>query len=481
MTFYEAAVAVLREAGRPLHYKKIAEIAVRERLLSHVGKTPEITMGARLAQEVKKPASETVLLSSRPGIYGLREDADPDAARETIRLREVPPEVDEDDDDDDADDETTDGTPVPGGERSPAPDEAEGVEDSEDNEDDDTGDDGDDDDDDDHADDSRGRRRRRRRGRRGGRTRRPDESEEAAATSAESPPSATPEPSTERRPAPTHQPRSTSSAPPAMVQGSDEALRAAGEFARAVVGILEDEGRSELSLRQLAGALNRRGFGAASKLSPAIVRRSLEDANERRAQHGWPPIFVEIRPDRWALATASGEILAASYAALEAWQNNHRTVLKNTLVERLESLDGSALASVVTLVLERLGHHDIVRHDRLGREHATLSATLTHGLTSSRVAIRIAQPGTTVTREDLMALRGSLHTYRADDAALVSISGFDADARTEAVVPNLPSIALIDAGTLASHLTDCGVGVSAFKVDVSCVDEAFFRDFQGES
>ncbi len=27
MTFYEAAVEVLREAGRPLHYKKIAEIA----------------------------------------------------------------------------------------------------------------------------------------------------------------------------------------------------------------------------------------------------------------------------------------------------------------------------------------------------------------------------------------------------------------------------------------------------------------------
>ncbi|MCC6877871.1 MAG: winged helix-turn-helix domain-containing protein, partial [Sandaracinaceae bacterium] len=44
MTFTEAAVEVLRLIGRPLHYKKITEIAIARNLLSHVGKSPDMTM-----------------------------------------------------------------------------------------------------------------------------------------------------------------------------------------------------------------------------------------------------------------------------------------------------------------------------------------------------------------------------------------------------------------------------------------------------
>ncbi|MDH3727510.1 MAG: winged helix-turn-helix domain-containing protein, partial [Myxococcales bacterium] len=53
MTFTEAAVEVLRLTGKPLHYKKITEIAIERNLLSHVGKTPETTMSSRLATMVK--------------------------------------------------------------------------------------------------------------------------------------------------------------------------------------------------------------------------------------------------------------------------------------------------------------------------------------------------------------------------------------------------------------------------------------------
>src|SRR5947208_11404857 len=49
MTFTEAAVEVLRRAGKPLHFKEIAELALKENLLSHVGQDPEVTMGQRLA------------------------------------------------------------------------------------------------------------------------------------------------------------------------------------------------------------------------------------------------------------------------------------------------------------------------------------------------------------------------------------------------------------------------------------------------
>ena len=42
MTFTEAAEAVLRKVGKPLHFKKITQISIDENLLSHVGKTPEL-------------------------------------------------------------------------------------------------------------------------------------------------------------------------------------------------------------------------------------------------------------------------------------------------------------------------------------------------------------------------------------------------------------------------------------------------------
>ncbi|MGB8223478.1 MAG: winged helix-turn-helix domain-containing protein, partial [Polyangiales bacterium] len=73
MTFTEAAVEVLRSIGKPLHYKKITEIAIERNLLSHVGKTPETTMSSRLATMVKKDRGDAPILKVKPGVFALRE------------------------------------------------------------------------------------------------------------------------------------------------------------------------------------------------------------------------------------------------------------------------------------------------------------------------------------------------------------------------------------------------------------------------
>ena len=62
MTFTEAAAEVLRLVGRPLHYKEITDLAIEKNLLSHVGKSPEVTMGARLAALLKKSAKDNPLV-----------------------------------------------------------------------------------------------------------------------------------------------------------------------------------------------------------------------------------------------------------------------------------------------------------------------------------------------------------------------------------------------------------------------------------
>jgi len=73
MTFTDAAAEVLRLVGRPLHYKEITDIAIEKNLLSHVGKSPEVTMGARLAATLKKDTAENPLVRVKPGVFALRE------------------------------------------------------------------------------------------------------------------------------------------------------------------------------------------------------------------------------------------------------------------------------------------------------------------------------------------------------------------------------------------------------------------------
>ena len=72
MTFTDAAREVLRLEGRPLHYKEITELAIDNNLLSHVGKSPEVTMGARLAATLKKGGDDNPLIRVKPGVFALR-------------------------------------------------------------------------------------------------------------------------------------------------------------------------------------------------------------------------------------------------------------------------------------------------------------------------------------------------------------------------------------------------------------------------
>jgi hypothetical protein len=73
MTFTEAAIEVLRREGKPLHFRKLAEIAIRENLLDHVGKVPEETMAGQLAAHCRLPHVERRLLPVQPGTFALVE------------------------------------------------------------------------------------------------------------------------------------------------------------------------------------------------------------------------------------------------------------------------------------------------------------------------------------------------------------------------------------------------------------------------
>jgi len=70
MTFLEAAFEVLRWEGRPLHYKELTERSLTKKLLTFVGRTPEVTMQTQLTAAVKK-APGNPFVRVKPGVFGL--------------------------------------------------------------------------------------------------------------------------------------------------------------------------------------------------------------------------------------------------------------------------------------------------------------------------------------------------------------------------------------------------------------------------
>ncbi|WP_242340751.1 MULTISPECIES: HTH domain-containing protein [Anaeromyxobacter] len=80
MTFTEAAIEVLRREGKPLHFRKLTEIAIRESLLDHVGKIPEETMADQLAAHCRLPHEDRRVIPVQQGTFALTEwglDEDP--------------------------------------------------------------------------------------------------------------------------------------------------------------------------------------------------------------------------------------------------------------------------------------------------------------------------------------------------------------------------------------------------------------------
>src|SRR5262249_9435664 len=71
------------------HYKEITELAIEKNLLSHVGKSPEVTMGARLAALLKKEDKSNPIVRVKPGVFALRDWDEKKGKRGAAKEREV--------------------------------------------------------------------------------------------------------------------------------------------------------------------------------------------------------------------------------------------------------------------------------------------------------------------------------------------------------------------------------------------------------
>lgn len=522
MTFYEAALEVLRDEGRPLHFKKITAHAIKRNLLSHVGRTPEDTMEDRLTQETQKPESESLIRAVRPGVFSLVEGANVAEARQTVSPRT---QVAEDDDDQPAEhiareivDEQNghDEAVNDGAESSPANDRSRngrtranddrsrtaGHETSA------------------RGDSGRTQDRNGRGGRKSSNGRRdqdsrdgdsrpkadagasqstPQDEPKSSGTAASRKPSANdrsdnrPETRSDDRSSDNRQ-ASTKSDPRTSdnrrasaksdkgtqrtdssrqsEQASPENSDVIGALATQIAGILE--GNGAMPLDKIVDQLSGTAWAALREFGSVAVRNVMIHANEQCGTSGQPPRFFELNNHCWTLSQASDKRLAESYRELEQWQNNHRALLLDKLTSQLARMSHGKISVTVGMIMERLGYDDITVGKQVGEEVTNLVGTLERGFTNDRVVIRVLRKGSQANAESVISFRGSLNLYRADRGILVSIDGFEDEAREHQRVDNLAAISLVSAEGIARLMLDTGVGVSQFQLSTACIDDAFF-------
>jgi len=80
MTLKQAVAKVLAEAGTPLHYQEITQRILQRGLWHTQGKTPEATVNAQLAVDIKRLGADSLFQRTDPGLFALRAWGLPDVA-----------------------------------------------------------------------------------------------------------------------------------------------------------------------------------------------------------------------------------------------------------------------------------------------------------------------------------------------------------------------------------------------------------------
>ncbi|MBA2665186.1 MAG: restriction endonuclease [Bradymonadaceae bacterium] len=493
MTFYEAAIEVLLKAGRPLHYKKITEAAIQENLLSHVGKTPEVTMGERLNQEIKKQEDSPVV-SVRPGVFMLREEF-LQRLQEEAQLRprrELRPIVES------APSTSSSALLLDADAQAPLPESGQGG--------------------------GGGRRRRRRSSRsgRGGNGRGDNGRDESAGEqpgAQAAAPAAVAAVETESAPSESaREPResgrrrggegrggegrggegraqgqqqqqqgrgresgaaaTSSDAPVEQKHLSQGPLRLDG-IAEAATTVLKDSNQAAFKVKELADEIFKRKLVRFHTHDAATtVQAALANDNHMREQSGHRPLFVQYDRERWGLSEwgLSSQGVRKEQQMLSLAEEIRQDALSH-LGSALLKTKPEALEHLALTLLERLGYKNIKVSKRSAEGDVFFTGDWRQGLSEIRVCIEVVGDAKVeLSAETVTELRSTLHHYSASEGVIIHLGSISQAAIKESREERLAPITLIDRTTFVDLLTRHGIGVKSYQVSIALVDMAFIDD-----
>lgn len=528
MTFTEAAAQVLRLVGKPLHYKEITDVAIEKDLLSHVGKSPEVTMGARLAALAKKGDKDNPLVRVKPGVFALREwdkntvekglqDRTPaleriarqngeragDGDGELLNGVESEPEKqlasheeidDEANPPDDEERRRAEFAANAGGVFEAEDDDDEpifGAEPEEEEERQDAS--------------SRRRRRRRRRGRSDAEVGDGDDDLPTYTVTDVPEGIQLDELQSEAR-----SDRNRNEARSKRDRDRSERDRERGDrdrerndrdrerpdrerngdrerevpsldglvgerLADAVMGLLStyDKNRGSVSLQSLADAVKRGSEGPEFAPSAGLLAAVVRCDNMRRAERGQRARFRvsgnRVSLEEWGIDSELREL----EQQLEGLVTRYREVAQRSFLRALQGMPHRPLGELVVLLLEALGCSSLSQVRRPGSHGAELhlKGVLHQAGSELRTAFVIRRDGREIGRERVTELRGALHHYGpAAQGYLITTGQVLSGAREEARAQGAAPVTLIDGTRLAELCLEHGVCVSKTSVSLCAPD-----------
>jgi hypothetical protein len=525
MTFTEAAAEVLRLAGKPLHYKEITELAIEKNLLSHVGKSPEVTMGARLAALLKKEDKTNPIVRVKPGVFALRDWSSKKSKRpqaddnggetapedESLEVNALEVEAatreaefeDEDDDDkplvsgEDAlradlaasgaelfDDEEDDNQPILAPPGAPQPPITAGDEPL-------------------STEGSRRRRRRRRRGRGGPSDGSLDRNPRLESGTQASPIQPTAIVSIEGDSS-VNAMRDPLAPPPRPLIRDRQQIMAGGapsgidvplgegdelagkELADAAVIVLNtcDRSAGPVTIRAMVDALMRRGrLPGDPAAATTQLAASLRADNFRRTATAQRPRFRFANGSRVALTDWSlGPDLARLEQEVILAVERYRDASRRVMLRKLQELPGHAFIELALIGLERVGMFGLRAVRRAGSPGGEAHFMATHktGSDEIRTAIVLRKDGREIGRERVSDLRGALHHYGPAAAGwLVTTGQVLSGAREEASAVGAPPVALYDGLTFCRLLEESDVAVTKTRFPVAIPDLELLEALRG--
>lgn len=511
MTFTDAAREVLRQTGRPLHYKEITEIAIEKNLLSHVGKSPEVTMGARLAATLKKGGDDNPLVRVKPGVFALS-DWDEETIKSGLSIKRAPakkkkPEAEkkeaakdeveakpkakkgENGASDDAKKLVSTKVDVPVDDLPRSPDEemraeiaasATAVFAEEDDDDqpilkapeEET-----------PEPSEGGRRRRRRRRRRGSRSGDKEDNNKSSAGL----PSYTAKPAYEGG----GMPRGPQVIELAQTELPSLDGLAGRDLADAVVMILSTFDRTvgAVSLRQITETAQRKGkLGGDVQLAQSQIAAAVRADNGRRAAAGARPRFRlaggRVGLTDWLL---DGE-LARTERELFSALHRYREAGRRAFARKCGELPGYAFVELCATLLEKVGVTKLAQVKFPGASGAevhfsgvlyTPTGILPRSIAAGEglpLGIVIRKDGRDLGRERVTELRGAAHHYNhARMGWIFSTGQVLSGAREEAQADGVMPVSLVDAAALACLCEEHGIGVIRATHPAGIPDVDFFE------
>jgi hypothetical protein len=506
MTFTEAAVEVLRLVGKPLHYKKITELAIERNLLSHVGKTPEITMSSRLATMVKKDRGDAPIIKVKPGVFGLRdfpedviEAADQDTSIELDALGASGEEADEEA----AVLEEVEASEGEAPERAAARSEHKlpGAEVFPEEEDDDEpilaklDEEAADRDDDPNKRRNKRRRRKRRKGEEDGDVaeasegdRRPREAGDRSGREAGD------RRGRDGRGRDRERDRDRDRGRPRderrrELPGDWHREPAEGDLvgkdlSDSIVAALEAGGGARpRPLVRVAEELVRRGrlAGDPAALVPTLAAASRGDDARRLARHRRPRFRIEgdeIALLEWSLPQEA----ARAERDVEQAARRQRDHVRRAFVRKLAELPTAGLMELLATWLNVVGVSSLrgIRRPGAASGELHLAGVLKQGPLETPLAIVIVRDGASIGRERVIDVRGGLHHYGGAAAAwLITLGQVLSGAREEAATQGAAPCALFDGQELAISMEEAGIGLRSYVVPVAGLDLELLESLRG--